>query len=71
MDAYDSWIETYMIQPSIGRKYSWGAKAHVKKAGTGRIDDAIALSEHWGETKDEAYTKAEAEACDWIAKRQS
>lgn len=67
MASYDSWVDTYPINPPIGGTLGWGAKAKVKEIGTGRIDDIITLSEHWGHTEREAEAKAEAEAETWIA----
>jgi len=69
MPHYDKWISTYRINPPVGGKLSWGAKANVKQTGTGRTDDAITLSEHLGDTKHEAESKAVAEAEAWIARR--
>lgn len=67
MEPYDKWVSTYPIKPPVGGVYAWGAKANVKKTGTGRIDDIISLSEHLGRTEQEASAKAEAEAVSWIA----
>ena len=67
MSSYDKWINTYRIDPPAGGIYSWGAKANVKEVGTGRIDDAVTLSEHLGKTKQEAESKAAAQAEEWIA----
>jgi hypothetical protein len=69
MDKYYKSVETYQIIPPIGGVISWGAKAHVKRTGTGRVDDAVTLSEHLGKTGKEAAAKAEAEATAWIEKR--
>jgi hypothetical protein len=69
IDKYDKRVETYEINPPIsGGLISWGAKAHVKKIGTGRVDDVIQLSEHWGKTGQEAAAKADTEAIAWIEK---
>jgi hypothetical protein len=69
MNNYDSWIDTYQITPPIGGVFVWGAKANVKKIGTGRIDDIITLSEHLGQSRAEANDKARQEAISWIEAR--
>lgn len=69
MSSYDKWISTYRIEPPVAGKFAWGAKANIKLISTGRTDDAITLSEHLGETKHEAESKATAEAKEWIASR--
>lgn len=70
MPHYDKWISSYSIDPPVGGKYAWGAKANIKKIGTGRADDIITLSEHLAETKQEAESKAISEAEEWIARRE-
>lgn len=69
MSPYDKWVSTYRIDPPLGGKYAWGAKASIKKIGTGQTDDVITLSEHLAETKHEAESKATSEAEEWIASR--
>lgn len=69
MTSYDSWVDSYRINPPIGKVYEWGAKAKVKQTGTGRTDDFITLREHWGKTEKEARSKATAEANEWIARQ--
>lgn len=69
MASYDKWVSTYHIDPPVGGKYAWGAKANVKQIGTGRNNDVITLSEHLGQTEHEAKLKAAAEAEEWIASR--
>lgn len=69
MPPYDKWVSAYRIDPPVGGKYAWGAKANVKKIGTGRTDDVITLSEHLAETEREAESKANFEAEAWIASR--
>lgn len=69
MKNYEFWIETYAINPAIGGKLCWGAKAKVKETHTGRIDDFVTLSEHLGETEDDAMNKATVEANSWIARQ--
>jgi hypothetical protein len=69
MSQYDKWVSAYRIDPPEGGIYVWGAKAKIKKVGTGRTDDVIYLSEHLAETKDEAESKATLEAEEWIASR--
>lgn len=71
MADYDSWVDTYEIHPPVGDQYGWGAKARVKEIGTGRPDDIVTLHEHWGNTEEEARTKAQEEANEWIASRSS
>jgi hypothetical protein len=66
MVSYDYWVDTYPIDPPVGGN-AWGAKANVKQIGTGRTDDVFTLREHWGQTKDQARSKADAEAKEWIA----
>ena len=66
MASYDTWVDTYRIDPPVGEN-TWGAKANVKQIGTGRNDDVFTLSEHWGKTEAEAKSKAAAEAKEWIA----
>lgn len=70
MEDYDSWIEGYKITPPVGGEYGWGAKAKVKKIGTGLVDDFITLSEHLGRSKAEASEKAKQEANCWIELRR-
>jgi hypothetical protein len=66
---YDSWIDVYPINPPVGGEFGWGAKAKVKKTGTGRIDDFITLSEHLGRSQSEAQEKARQEAHSYIEAR--
>ena len=68
MSSYDHWISSYRIDPPIGGKYMWGARANIKKIGTGQIDDIFTLSEHLTETKQEAESKATGEVKTWITK---
>jgi len=63
---YDHYIRTYEINPPIGGKFGWGAKASMKDVETGRSDDFIPLHDHVGKTQAEAEAKAEAEAQAWI-----
>ena len=65
-NKYDHYIATYEINPPIGGKFRWGAKANMKEADTGRSDDFIPLRDHVGKTEAEAEAKAEAEAQAWI-----
>lgn len=44
MSLYDKWVSTYRIDPPVGGKYTWGAKANIKKIGTGQTDDVLTLS---------------------------
>ena len=67
MPPYNTRVETYRIDPPVAGN-EWGAKAHVQEIGAGD-GAAVSLSEHWGETKDEAKAKAAAEAQAWIAER--
>lgn len=71
MSSYDRWISSYRIDPPVGGKYAWGAKANIKKIGTGRTDDIFTLSEHLAETKQEAESKATDEAEKWIASQST
>ena len=65
-NKYDHYIRTYEINPPIGGKFGWGAKASMKEVDTGRSDDFIPLRDHLGKTQAEAEAKAEAEAQEWI-----
>jgi hypothetical protein len=65
-NKYDHYIRTYEINPPIGGKFAWGAKASMKDVDTGRSDDFIPLHDHIGKTQAEAEAKAEAEAQEWI-----
>jgi hypothetical protein len=65
-NKYDHYIATYEIDPPIGGKFGWGAKANMKEVDAGRFDDFIPLRDHVGKTKEEAEAKAEAEAQAWI-----
>jgi hypothetical protein len=69
MNDYDSWIDTYPITPPVGGEFGWGAKAKVKKTGTGRVDDFITLKEHLGRSQAEVSDKARQEAHTWIEAR--
>lgn len=69
MSHYDKWVNAYPIDPPVGGKYAWGAKANIKKAGTGQADDIVTLSEHLAETRQGAESKAASEAAEWIASR--
>jgi hypothetical protein len=69
MEDYDSWIDVYPINPPIGGEFGWGARAKVKKTGTGRIDDFITLSEHLGRSQIEASERARQEARSYIEAR--
>ena len=68
-NRYDHYIRTYEINPPIGGKFGWGAKASMKEVDTGRSDDFIQLRDHLGKTQAEAEAKAEAEAQAWIKAR--
>lgn len=70
MNEFDSDILTYQIKPPIGGVYSWGAKAWVKKVGTGRTDDILHLNEHYGKNELEALDKARAELKKWLEKNK-
>ena len=69
LNQYDHHVETYRIEPPIGGKIGWGARAKVKRSGTRRDAFVITLSEHFGATEDEARERADAEAKQWIAER--
>lgn len=71
MSSYGHWISSYRIDPPVGGKYAWGAKANIKKIGTNRTDDIFTLSEHLAETKQEAESKATDEVKAWIANRSN
>ena len=71
MSSYDHWISSYRVDPPVGGKYAWGAKANIKKIGTGQTDDVFTLSEHLAETKQEAESQATYEAEKWIASRSN
>lgn len=43
MAEYDFWIETYPIHPPIGGKLAWGAKAKIKKIGSGKNENFLHL----------------------------
>jgi hypothetical protein len=50
MASCDSWASSYRIDPPV-RRNAWGAKANVKRTGTGRSDDFLTLSEHSGKPR--------------------
>lgn len=67
MAEFDFWIEEYPINPPVGRRLGFGAKAVVKRIPKGEL---LHLDEHLGETKEEARSKAEADAATWIENRK-
>jgi hypothetical protein len=67
---FDHWIESYKIQPPVGRLYEYGAKPHVVEIGVAG-GHQIQFQEHLGETEVEARTKAQSALDEWLSKQSA
>jgi hypothetical protein len=74
MKYYDCHIETYEIRPPLGTdRRTWGAKVAIiwereSRGGEGKRLGGL-MTEHWGETEDEAEQKADAEFAEWVTSK--
>ena len=61
----DHWIETYKINPPIGRTLGYGEKPRIVDTdANGRRE--MSLTEHFGRTEEEARSKAQVALKAWL-----